>query len=109
MKGSKNNDLADRLRSLLTTKKNKLFASVLSSIEEETRSFNIDPKFFEQKNNAGFAKIRNKLLDNGNELTRITEFFVDFIQGYPEVKINGGVLDELEGRTKQVTTSGRTK
>ena len=97
----------------LTKKKNKMFAVVLSTIEEEAKRFGVDEKFFDVDNGAGFSRIRNALLDEGNHLVHIMEYLVDFVQGYPSIKFEQGAIKDDNGNAsgsngKETASSGKS-
>ena len=87
------NQIARKIRSVVNARKNKMFASVLATLEEELRKNGAWEAF---KESGGFHKVRNMLLDNGNELTRIISTYLEFFQGYDSIKLGSKILKEME-------------
>ena len=82
----------------LAKKKNKMFAVVLSVIEEEAKKYGVKDEFFSALNGSGFSRIRTTLLDEGNHLTKIFSYILDFVHSYSSIKLTNEVIeDALKG------------
>jgi len=73
-------DVNIRFKKSVKIKMNKLFKLVLLLIEQQSKKYEVNPKFFAKHpkgKEEGFSLIRKALLDNGNDLVRFIELIID--------------------------------
>ncbi len=93
-------DINERMSKLLKWKMRFLFKSLLTVLEEETLSFNINKEFFDKGiKNKGIGKIRKTLFDNGNSIIELMDLIFSKIEISPSntvIEIDDKLLKEIE-------------
>lgn len=82
----KTDTVNSRVMNLLKKRVNYLFKCVLADIEYETKSYNIDPKFFTTKYK-GFLKIRKSLFEHGNAIIETMDLILNQVEITPTKSI----------------------
>jgi len=82
---SEREDVGSRIFDAIQSQMNFLFKDVLSTLETETRDFQIDNQFFADPIKLeGFSLIRKRLLDDGNGILNLIKVLLDSLELSPK-------------------------
>ena len=83
-----NSEISLRFMQEIEGRMNKLFKTTLSQMEEESKKFKVDPRFFARNSNQdGFNKVRKSLLDQGNDILNLLEIVLSEVSIVPNKAI----------------------
>jgi len=77
--------IEERISSYLSTKIKHFLSETLKDVENITKKYNIDDKFFIEKD--GYYCIRKNILDKGNDLIRLLEIIISELEIVPKKAI----------------------
>jgi hypothetical protein len=97
-------DRNERMLMLIKSKMNHLFKEVLSSIEIETKKFDIKTDFFDKKNKdakkrQGFYAIRKILFTHGNNIITLLDLMLQKVDITPKnsvIQLSDKVIEEAK-------------
>ena len=89
---------SNRINTLVRNKMRYMFREVLTSVEKESKQFNIHQDFFKKEGKPkGFYAIRKCMFDHGNEILETLDLILKELETTPKksiVTIPKSILDE---------------